>query len=108
MLKFLFPLWVSAVVIGSYAAWRDFRVSSMLGAVAATGCLFIWHRAHRAVREATSDPVEMPTFVPRTPAQRQAEAMRIATTPVDDEGEMLPPTPNMGEFGEPYLGPRYF
>lgn len=34
--------------------------------------------------------------------------MKDASAPIDDEGEMLPPTPNMGEFGKPYRGPTYF
>lgn len=107
MLKFLFPLWISAVVIGSYALWHSVAGSLLLGAAAGIGCFTAWRLARRKPPEVTSDTI--PTFLPRSLSdQYQASQMKAAATPVDDGGELLPPAPNMGDFGVPYRGPTYF
>lgn len=105
MTKFVILLVISAVVIATYALTKDPSAAALLGAAVALGTLFALHFFTPKTQEVTSD---LPTFLPRTLAERQAEAIRIATTPVEDEGELLPPAPNMGDFGTPYRGPQYF
>lgn len=111
MTKFVILLVITATVVATYALTGDPVATAILGSAVAIGGLLALRFTRPTEPEVTSErapPPILPTFIPRTLAERRAEAMRIATTPVEDDGELLPPTPNMGEFGKPYRGPTYF
>jgi hypothetical protein len=107
MTKFVILLLITATVVATYALTRDPAATAILGSAATIGGLLAWRLVRPTATEVTSDP--LPTFIPRTLAERRAEEMKILAAPaIDEDGEILPPTPNMGEFDKPYRGPKYF
>ncbi len=108
MLKILSVIWVSAALVGTYAFTHSIEKAAFIASAVLIGCVLAIRRFRPEMTSDTAPPPIFPTFVPRTLAERREQAMKEAAAPIDDEGEMLPPTPNMGEFGKPYRGPTYF
>ena len=119
MPKFLTLLMVSAAVIATFALTNSIPYAAIAGAVVLLGAYFAAVAVLKSApapiaEEVTSDqPVRHPDIIPSIlePAwkRRHREHIAAISAPaIDEDGTVLPPTPNIGQDDKPYRGPRYF
>lgn len=114
MPKFLTLLMVSAAVVATFALTNSILYAVIAGGIVLLGAYFAAVAVLKSAPEVTSDaPVSHPDIIPSIlePAHKRRHRERIAAISapaIDEDGDILPPTPNMGEDGKPYRGPRYF
>lgn len=119
MPKFLTLLMVSAAVVATFALTNSIPYAVIAGGIVLLGAYFaavaVLKSAPEPVsEEATSDqPVRHPDIIPSIlePAwkRRHREHIAAISAPaIDEDGDILPPTPNIGQDDKPYRGPRYF
>lgn len=113
MLKFTIALCVAAVSVAVYCATGEITpaIVALIGGV--LGAIIGFRPWRKPTVEVTSDPI--PTFIPASmdpydaAERRHREMLLKKSEPViDEDGEVLPPPPNVGEDGVPYNGPHYF
>lgn len=105
MLKFVGPLVVGVAVMTTGYLSGSIPYALIAGFVA-TGIVAIggYIARRRAASEATS--ADLPVFIPGHLPRFEADREQLGS--VIDGDEIIPPTPNMGQKGHPYRGPRYF
>lgn len=118
MTKFVILLVITATVVATYALTGDPAATAILGSAAAIGGLLAYRFTRPTEPEATSErapPPILPTFIPSVidpvaaAKRRHKERIAAISAPViDEDGDVLPPTPNIGQDDKPYRGPRYF
>lgn len=118
MTKSVILLVITATVVTTYALTGDPAATAILGSAVAIGGLLALRFTRPTEPEATSEkapPPILPTFVPSVidpvaaAKRRHKERIAAISAPViDEDGEVLPPTPNIGQDDKPYRGPRYF
>jgi hypothetical protein len=114
MPKLLTLLMVSAAVVATFALTGSIPYAVIAGGITLLGAYFAAVAVLKSAPEVTSDePVSHPDIIPSIlePAWKRKHREHIAAISapaIDEDGDILPPTPNMGEDGKPYRGPRYF
>ena len=114
MPKLLTVLMITAAVVATFALTGSAPYAVIAGGIVLLGAYFAAVAVLKSAPEVTSDaPVNHPDIIPSIlePASKRIHRERIAaiSAPViDEDGEVLPPTPNIGQDDKPYRGPRYF
>lgn len=114
MPKFLTALMVITAVVVTFALTYSIPYAVIAGGVVLLGAYFAAVAVLKSAPEVTSDaPKSHPDIIPSIlePAWKRKHREHIAAISapaIDEDGDILPPTPNMGEDGKPYRGPRYF
>ena len=122
MPKLLTLLMVSAAVVATFALTGSIPYAVIAGGITLLGAYFAAVAVLKSAPEVTSDapvspsadePVRHPDIIPsilEAPwKRRHREHIAAISAPVlDEDGTILPPTPNIGQDDKPYRGPRYF
>lgn len=122
MPKMLTALMITAAVVSTFALTGSIPYAVIAGGIVLLGAYFAAVAVLKSAPEVTSDapvsrsadePVHHPDIIPSIlePASKRIHREHIAaiSAPVlDEDGTILPPTPNIGQDDKPYRGPRYF
>lgn len=115
MPKLLTVLMITAAVVATFALTGSAPYAVIAGGITLLGVYFAAAVAVlKSAPEVTSDaPVSHPDIIPSIlePAwkrQHREHIAAISAPALDEDGVILPPTPNIGQDDKPYRGPRYF
>lgn len=114
MPKLLTVLMITAAVVATFAFTGSAPYAVIAGGITLIGSYFAAVTVLKSAPEVTSDvPVSHPDIIPSIlePAwkrQHREHIAAISAPVIDEDGEVLPPTPNIGQDDKPYRGPRYF